>query len=862
MPVPKVKEDVWIPTVCNMCFNGCAIRVHKVDGVVVKIEGNPISPVGEGKVCAKGATGIMQLYDPNRKSKPMKRTNPKKGFDQDPGWVEISWEEAYTIAAEKLKTALENDPKSVMMYSMVANVSTMIWGILIFNYIMGGNFLFSDICGAGIHGISDLLNGTGNSAPDYDYCKYLLQFGTQAGTATRHGFNMTVRRFADARVKGTKLVSVDPHMSTGAEKSDTWLPIRPGTDAALALSIAYVLVHELDLIDRPYLKKYTNGPFLVNVDDQRIRLDDDSKKPFVVDLADGRMKLFDDPSVKDVALEGTYEFDGVTYKTGFQIYAENLKKYTPEIAAEITTIPSAKIREVAKEFGEAANIGGTIMIEGKEYPYRPAAADCFSGVNRHKHGFLNIWAIFSLNTLIGSHNVPGGLLGFAPANQGYPETGLPNWKPSAWPEGNMLESTMMMYALPTSIYRTVREGIKFIPGDLGMMGLQPMNPTDSHFIYPVQMNPKKYHHEKKADVLFVYAGNPVKNWGNHEQMADFMRTFDFVCSIDLYLNETSYFADLYLPEATYLERFDTPPNMSFNHHTIGGLSTPWAFSLRQPVVEARDNAPNYMDVMIELVDRVGYTPQLNTWFNMVYSLKGENALATDKKYQLVDVLDRLYKSWFGPEHDLEWFKKNGVITYPRKPEEVYLYPHMDARIPVYWDFLLEAKDRVSAITTEMDIPWELDDYQAVPDWKPCIDHVVTKRDYDLLPIYYTNAWNVDTWSLENPWINEINENEPYVYNIEINRETAKAKGLKSGDRVVLEAANGFKVDGRLLLVEGVHPEVLAVVAGCWGGTSKYQPVGHKKGVAINNLMEGTSTERLCHVSASFEQCVRVKISKA
>ena len=103
----------WIPTTCNMCFNSCSILAHVVDGVVVELKGNPDSPIGNGHICAKGAAGIMQLYDPNRITKPLKRTNPEKGFDQDPGWEEISWDEAYDILAEKITSAMKNDPNSV-----------------------------------------------------------------------------------------------------------------------------------------------------------------------------------------------------------------------------------------------------------------------------------------------------------------------------------------------------------------------------------------------------------------------------------------------------------------------------------------------------------------------------------------------------------------------------------------------------------------------------------------------------------------------------------------------------------------------------------------------------------------------------
>jgi len=860
MVAPTVKEDVWVPTVCNMCFCACAIRVHRVDGVVVKIEGNPDSPVGEGRVCAKGASGIMQLYDPNRKTRPMKRTNPKKGIGIDPGWVEISWEEAYQIAAEKIAEAHKKNPRSIMFHFLITNTIAGMWGVNLFSGVLGGQIFMPDICGAGIHNLSNFHNGTGNSCPDYDYTKLIIQFGMNAGTATRHGFNMTVRRFADARLKGTRLISVDPRMSSGAEKADIWLPIRPGSDGALALSLAYVLVHELGIYDREYLKKYTNGPFLVDPDTSRFFRDPESNKPYIWDQADGTIKVYDDPSITSVALEGTYEYGGKTYSTGFQLYKEHIKKYTPEFAEKETTIPAEKIRQVAKEFGETANIGGTIVIDGKEFPYRPVAADCFSGITRHKNGWHDMWAIFGLNTLVGSHNVPGGLVGFAPACNGYPGTGRPKFRPGVWEPDHMLESVTMVLPFPDSLYQEAYKPLKYDFNSLSMFSIQPFNHNDPHFAWPLQLNPEPYK-QKRAELLFVYAGNPLKSWGNHDEMAEILNSFKFIIQCDLYLNDSSYFADLFLPEASYLERYEAPPNGAMNHHTIGLLSTPWAYPVRQPVVPARDGAPGAMDIYLELADRLGVRAEFNSTFNFVYGLDGEYALEPDRRYKFEEILDNIYKAWFGPEHDLAWFKKNGVLTWKRSVDEVYLYPFTDARIPIYWDHMLEAKKNVASAVEEAGIPWDLSEYTTLPNWVPCKNHYVTVEEYDLHPIYYTSAHNVDTWGLLNPWLNEINENEPYGYNIEINAKTAREKGLKSGDRVKLQAPNGYEVEGRLILVEGIHPEVLAVGGGSWGNKSEYLPIGRGKGCPINNLIEVGDVERLSHISANYDQCVKVKVVK-
>ena len=109
-----IKEDVWEPTICMMCYNGCGIKVHRVNGVIVKIEGNPDCPRSRGKLCAKGNAGIMALYSPSRLKTPLKRTNPEKGIGVDPKWVEIGWEEALDTIAEKLREVREDDPRKLL----------------------------------------------------------------------------------------------------------------------------------------------------------------------------------------------------------------------------------------------------------------------------------------------------------------------------------------------------------------------------------------------------------------------------------------------------------------------------------------------------------------------------------------------------------------------------------------------------------------------------------------------------------------------------------------------------------------------------------------------------------------------------
>ena len=101
---------------------------------------------------------------------------------------------------------------------------------------------------------------------------------------------------------------------------------------------------------------------------------------------------------------------------------------------------------------------------------------------------------------------------------------------------------------------------------------------------------------------------------------------------------------------------------------------------------------------------------------------------------------------------------------------------------------------------------------------------MTDPGFDILPVYYTDAINTDSWLMENPWINEINEENPYGYTIEINAATARAKGFASGDKVRLVTVDGVSVEGVLATSEGVHFECVAVIGGHWGSKSAYMPL--------------------------------------
>lgn len=854
----------WIPTTCNMCFNNCSIKAHVIDGVIVELTGNPDSPIGYGHICGKGAAGIMQQYDPNRITKPMKRTNPEKGIDIDPGWVEISWDEAYDLVDEAFSKAVAEYPGALGSMSMVASQT----GSLVKGMALGALYgayepanAIADLCGTGVHQVSYIYTGAGNAKPDYEYCNYLIQFGTNAGVATRHGFNMTAELFSKRRAEGMRLVNFDPHMSAGAEAADLWVPIRPSTDAAAALAMANVLVNELGIFDAEYLTNRTNGPALVSDETQRILRHPESNKALYMDASDNTAKPYDE-CVQPV-LEGTFEVDGAACTTAFTLYKAHISRYTPEYQEEITTVPAATIRQIAKEFGEAAHIGETIEVGGVTMPYRPVCVDLFSGLTRHKHAYHACWAVIMLNVIVGAANSVGGLIGFDPACNGItddPEN-VVQFRPSIWEEDGFMNDVSLLMAYPGSYYERVRKPIEeYKPTDMSMLALQPLG-EDAHFFNLAQCDPDLYGTQPIKAAL-VYGCNPIKWWGNHDEQIEMLKNLDFIVGVDLFLNESSYLYDVFLPEANYLERIDPLPHMFFNHRVICGLDVPWAYPIMQPVVEPKDGVKSIFEIMGDLADRRGMTANYVGLMNMVYRVKDEYSVPMDQPFDLEAFANSVTKSLVDEEHDFEWFKEHGVYTHPRDVDEVYIWANnAPGKVPLYWDFMFEAKEKIEKTVEELGIYWETDDYQPFPDWKPCTEWEVTDPDFTLFPIYYTDSINVDSWGLGNPYIDEVNESNPYAYAVEMNAAVASEKGLADGDKIRLVSQHDSSVEGILMTSEKIHPECMAVICGSWGSHSEFIPSSKGKGTPIAHLAPGHDPKRFDYICSALDQTVRVKVEK-
>jgi molybdopterin-containing oxidoreductase family molybdopterin binding subunit len=218
----------------RQCYIGCGIKVLVENGVVVHIEGNPDNPQNRGKMCAKGHAGFMNLYNPNRVKVPLKRTNPNKGLDVDPGWQEISWDEALDTIVAQLERIRDN-PKKLWIQCWESVGDQMFW-MKVFGSAFGTphvNHAGSPTCGKVVHQVEFFSGGGFHQQPDLHHANYCILVGTQFGFAARGSFNHNLLDMAEARARGMKVVVVDPVGGYAASKADEWIPIRPGTDMAM-----------------------------------------------------------------------------------------------------------------------------------------------------------------------------------------------------------------------------------------------------------------------------------------------------------------------------------------------------------------------------------------------------------------------------------------------------------------------------------------------------------------------------------------------------------------------------------------------------------------------------------------------------
>ena len=609
-------------TTCYMCACRCGIRVHMRGGEVRYIDGNPDHPLNQGVICAKGASGIMKQYSPARLSKPLLR---KPGAERGAAeFSEISWEEAFTILTERLAHLRATDPKKFALFTgrdqMQALTGMFARQFGTPNYAAHGGFCSVNMAAGMIYTIGGSFWEFGG--PDLDRAKLFIMLGT----AEDHHSNPMKIALSKFKRNGGKFISINPIRTGYSAIADEWVPIKPGTDGALLLALIHEIIGQ-GLYDRDFLVRYTNAGQLVNQDTQSddFGLFVEDEKTDVVNPMYPQNKLWWDRHTNlpvathtegaDPFLRGNFVLpEGTQVVPAFQLLQDRVKQYTPEWAAGLTGISAECIRRLAKEMGITAR---DQKIElpipwtdcwGREHQTvtgNPVAFHAMRGLAAHSNGFQTIRALAILMSLLGTIDRPGGFRHKSPFPRAIPPSAKPPNSPSA------VQPNTPLGGMPL--------GWPADPNDLFVDGEGKAVRIDKGFSweYPLSVHGMMHNVITNAwrgdpypiDTLLIFMANMAWNstmnttevrkmLNDKDESGEYKIPFLVVC--DAFESETTAFADLVLPDTTYLERHDV---MSMLDRPISEFDGPMD-SVRIPVVPPKGECKPFQEVLIELGSRL------------------------------------------------------------------------------------------------------------------------------------------------------------------------------------------------------------------------------------------------------------------
>jgi anaerobic selenocysteine-containing dehydrogenase len=839
-------DDRWVPTVCLGCYNCCGIKVHRVQQRVVDVVGDPKSPNSRGHICAKGKSRFFDLYHPNRVLHPLRRRNPEKGIGIDPQWEEISWDEALNEVARRLSEVRKDDPRGLI----IAHFDLPAYGISnAFGAAFGTRNLHwnrADYCGSSPHVGNLLLNGSFNAEIDFDHCNHIVLWGTQLGHLVETIPLHAAHKLADARARGAKLVVIDPFCTNASAKADEWVPLRPGTDGALALAILRVIVVDLRAVDFEFLKRHTNAMYLVREDGHYLR-DVVTGKPLVWNTALGSAQAFGDVAPDDVALEGSFKVGLETVKPAFELLRTHLEQISVEEMGEITTVQPEVIRRLAREFTTAARIGSTIEIDGHSLPFRPAAIHSKRGAGAHKGGFHTMLAIHLINLMVGNLDVPGGHRGVNPIG--------PYWNVETDADGMLIASTIITkYSRPyppaevkTPTTFDLRE---LFPTALFTRGLYPLGIAEG----------KRFGLDYQAKMLLHGRTNLMMNSHNAEAMASVLRSIPFQVSFADGIDETVEFADIVLPDAHDYERWDLfPANDPYAFITPGPGE--WFWLMRQPVLDAPPGVRPWTEVYLELAKRIGILDKVYEAGNQIWGIAEEFRLDPAGRYTVREIAERQAKTIVGGHFSTDDLKESAcLITREKTLAEAFPGSFINARVPIYFEHLIDAGRDVKAVADQLGLKdWDVTPYAPLLRFFPC-EALEPDGEFNLFIVNFKVPFQNHSVTAENPFIDEISCANPYTYSAMLNRSTAEALGLRDGETILIESRHGSE-RATLKVTELIHPECVGI-PGMFGHWAARKIVSHRKGASFNNLLPPPSEKRIDVVTGQVDSCVRVRVNRA
>lgn len=734
-------EEQFRVSICQQCPGGCGILVRVVDGNVVRIAGNPLYPVNKGGLCMKGLAGAQVLYDPDRLRSPLVRDGDRGSGRFKP----IAWDDAIGQVVDRLaelREAGEAHTAAVLGGQYRGQTDALLRR---FCTVYGTPNYLRSRCMAPeqaapshrfLHGLDEPLS--------YDLAnsRLILSFGCnllESWQATVHQqWAYGRQRQGDGGERG-RLIQVDTRLSVTAAKADQWIPVNPGTDAALALGLAHIIIQE-GLYDRAFVQEHTFG--------------------------------FED-----------WKDDTGHMHSGFRSLV--LNEHPPQRIASITGVSVATLFDVARAF--ALN--------------RPAIAIGEKGPPYHAGDLYTRMAIHSLNALVGSIGVEGGVVrqGHVPLAKweepeldGQAEAGLAEPRLDD-PTGALLFRESDVQQLPANMAAAKPYGLK---------------------------------------ALFLYYSNPLYSLPDRQRWLAALDKVPFVVSFSPFLDETSLHADLILPDHTYLERWQDDQ--------VAHLAGMTVFGIGRPVVPPLHDTRQTADVIIQIAQALGGPVEAAFPWGNYEELLYESAIGLhesgrghvvtppqDEAFEAIlarqgyrqEPFDSFDDFWDALLQRGAWWDPNdsylGMRQLFRTPTRKFEFFSQRLR-----DELRDTARRLAAgeslsedaALDRLARSWRL---QARGDllFLPHYEATGPRDGHDVFP-YILNTYKLISHAggrgANQPWLQQqpaVHIDAGWESWVEVNPQTAVTHGIADGDWVWLESARDrFKVRARLY--PGAMPQVL------------------------------------------------------
>ena len=564
---------------CGLCIARCGTIATVTDGRFVRLDPDPTHPTGAA-ICAKGRAAPELVYHKDRLRRPLRRTRPKG--DRDPGWEEISWDAALDQIADAMRrTAAQHGPEAVAFSQSSGSTTAIADSAPLVRRLMNAfgtpNLVWPlDLCGWGrgfatryVFGVGSVAIGSaGGAMPDIAKTGCLILWGYNPSfTRSTHA-----TAAVSALKRGMKLIVVDPRQVGLANKADIWLRVRPGTDGALALGLASIMI-ERGWYDREFVRAWSNGPLLVRSDTNRLLKAED----LAPDAGGGLFAAWDaqsncivryDPTIgrydapsEHLALEGEYAVSTsssgvISCRPVFDRYAALCRRFSPDVVETTCWISPERLKEAARTIWHA----------------RPVSYYAWSGHEHHANTTETARAMAMLYALTGSFDAPGGnvLLPSVPTRSITGEE-LPAAKrlaPAIGYAERPLGPARWNSVSTQDFYRAVLEGVP----------------------YPVR-------------ALIGFGANLLLAQADPVRGRAALSTLDFYAHADLFMTPTAALADIVLPVASCFER--EALKMGFEISEDAQSLVQFRPALVPPVDQARPDT----DFIFDLAQRLGLGEQ-------------------------------------------------------------------------------------------------------------------------------------------------------------------------------------------------------------------------------------------------------------